>query len=146
MNQEDGMSKWHRGTCFCGGVEIEALGQPIDMGYCHCESCRRYSGAPLVAFTIWPADRVKVVRGSEQLRGFNKVGTSNRRFCSSCGSHLMLDHPELGVTDIRAAVLPSVEFKPEAHLNYAEAVLAIKDALPKFRDMPREIGGSGKLM
>jgi hypothetical protein len=140
------MTEQHRGTCFCGEVEIHVLGQPIDMGYCHCASCRGYSGAPFVAFTIWPADRVEVVRGSELLGGFNKIGTSDRRFCRVCGGHLLLDHPELGLVDIRAAVLPSVEFQPKAHLNYAEAVVCVKDGLPKFRDVPVEIGGSGELI
>jgi hypothetical protein len=29
------------------------------------------------------------------------------------------------------------------HVNYAESVLAIKDGLPKLRDFPQELGGSG---
>jgi hypothetical protein len=28
-------------------------GAPEEMGYCHCNSCRTYSGAPLTAFTLW---------------------------------------------------------------------------------------------
>jgi hypothetical protein len=46
------MANTHNGACFCGAVEIAVHGDPIDMGYCHCTSCRTYSGAPLVAFTI----------------------------------------------------------------------------------------------
>lgn len=140
------MTDMHKGTCFCGAVEIEATGAPVDMGYCHCASCRTYAGAPLVAFTIWPAADVEVTRGAEHLGRFNKVGTSDRKFCVRCGGHLFIDHPHLGVVDVRAAVLPTVRFEPKAHLNYAEAVLPMKDGLPKFRDMPAEIGGSGELM
>lgn len=136
----------HRGSCFCGAVEIEVRGKPIDMGYCHCKSCRTYSGAPLVAFTIWPADKFRVVKGAELWGGFNKVGSSDRKFCMRCGGHMLLDHPHLGVVDVRATVLPTVQFVPKAHLNYGEAVMAVPDGLPKFRDMPTDIGGTGKLM
>ncbi len=140
------MSDPHRGKCFCGAVEIAVDGEPLDMGYCHCKSCRTYSGAPLVAFTIWPTAQVSVTRGADVLGGFNKVGTSDRKYCTRCGGHLMIDHPHLGVVDVRAAVLPTVRFEPKAHLNYSEAVLPMKDGLPKFRDLPAEIGGSGEMV
>ena len=30
----------HKGACFCGSVQIEVVGEPAVMGYCHCSSCR----------------------------------------------------------------------------------------------------------
>jgi hypothetical protein len=140
------MAGSHKGACFCGSVQIEVAGDPVDAGFCHCSSCRSYSGAPFVAFTIWPAEAVRVVQGRELISSFNKVGTSDRKFCSQCGGHLLLDHPALGLVDVRAAVLPTVAFRPKAHLGYAENVMRIADGLPKFRDFPAEIGGSGELM
>jgi hypothetical protein len=59
---------------------------------------------------------------------------------------MFIDHPKLGVVDVRAAILPTVDFEPKAHLSYAEAVFAVSDGLPKFVDFPAEIGGSGKLV
>jgi hypothetical protein len=135
----------HHGACFCGAVEIEVTGEPIDAGFCHCRSCRAYSGAPFVAFTIWPVDRFRVSRGGDLLGSYNKAGISDRRFCTRCGGHLCLDHPDLGVVDVRAAILPTVRFAPRAHFYYAERVIAIGDGLPKFRDFPAHIGGSGEL-
>jgi hypothetical protein len=32
------------------------------------------------------------------------------------------------------------------HVNYAETVLRIKDGLPKMKDFPAEMGGSGDLL
>ena len=32
------------------------------------------------------------------------------------------------------------------HVHYAESVLPLNDGLPKFRDMPTEVGGSGVTM
>ncbi|HXH53279.1 MAG TPA: GFA family protein [Sphingomicrobium sp.] len=140
------MSETHRGGCFCGAVEIEARGEPIDMGYCHCRSCRSYSGAPVTAFTLWPADQVEVTRGAENLAAFNKAGFSNRRYCRRCGGHLLVEHPTLGLTDVHAATLPGLDFRPSVHLNYAETVLPMRDGLPKLKDFPAEAGGSGELL
>lgn len=43
-------------------------------------------------------------------------------------------------------MLPGLSFKPVFHVHYAESVLPLKDGLPKFRDMPTEVGGSGVTM
>jgi hypothetical protein len=32
----------------CGAVRYEAVGDPTAVAHCHCESCRRHSGAPAV--------------------------------------------------------------------------------------------------
>ena len=37
-------------------------------------------------------------------------------------------------------------FEPAGHVNYAEQVLRMIDGLPKQRDMPAEMGGSGQLL
>lgn len=140
------MADVHRGTCFCGAVEIEAAGAPIEMGYCHCASCRSYSGAPLSAFLLWTSDRVRVTRGAAVLGGFNKTGMSDRRFCTRCGGHVMTAHPTLGLTDVRPAVLPGITFRPSVHLHYAEAVLPIRDGVTKLRDFPAAVGGSGEVI
>ena len=57
----------------------------------------------------------------------------------------MINHPTLGLADIRVA-LSGLVFKPTVHLNYEEKVLPISDGLPKLRDFPKEIGGSGETL
>jgi len=136
----------HLGACFCGEVQITLTGQPIEMGYCHCGSCRAYSGAPVTAFVLWNASQVKVTRGAHLLAGFQKSPMSDRRFCSRCGGHVLVHHPELGFTDVHASVLPTLGFVPTVHLNYTDTVLPIHDGLPKLRDFPAQVGGSGELL
>jgi hypothetical protein len=138
------MADTHTGTCFCRAVEIEVTGAPEEMGYCHCNSCRSYSGGPLSAFILWKAENVKVTKGAEFLGRFNKSGMSDRQFCTKCGGHIMTDHPTLGLTDVGAGAIPTVAFKPTVHLNYAETVLPMKDGLSKLKDFPAEVGGSGE--
>ena len=104
-----------------------------------------YSGAPVTAFTLWRDAQVKVTRGAELIAGFNKSGFSDRRFCTRCGGHVLVLHPGMGFTDIYAAMLPTLPFRPSVHLNYAETVLPMRDGLPKLKDFPAHAGGSGEL-
>jgi hypothetical protein len=47
------------------------------------------------------------------------------------------------LVDVYAAVIPSLAFKPGIHVSYGEKVVSIKDGLPKMKDFPKEMGGSG---
>ena len=53
----------HSGECFCGAVHVEVSGDPEGMGYCHCGSCRSWSGGPVNAFTLWKLDAVRITAG-----------------------------------------------------------------------------------
>jgi len=134
------------GACFCGAVEIEVTGAPEGMGYCHCSSCRSWSAGPVNAFTLWKPENVKVTKGPDLVGHFAKTENSDRQFCQRCGGHLMTQHPLLNLTDVFAATIPNLAFAPGVHVNYAETVLPMKDGLPKLRDFPAELGGSGVAM
>src|SRR6516165_1310003 len=89
-------SMTHSGSCFCGAVEIEVTGSPEAMGYCHCRSCRSWSGGPVNAFSLWRPEAVRVTSGSEHIATFAKTPMSERQYCAKCGGHLMANHPPLG--------------------------------------------------
>lgn len=116
------------------------------MGYCHCESCRQWSAGPVNAFTLWPPEAVEVVRGEEHLAKYSKSPRSIRQWCRHCGGHVLTDHPEMGLVDVYAVLLPELDFRPGVHVHYQESVLRIRDGLPKQRDVPAELGGSGELV
>jgi hypothetical protein len=136
----------HQGACFCGSVQFTVSGEPAGMGYCHCESCRSWSAGPVNAFTLWQPDAVKVTRGAELIGSFNKTPHSHRKWCKNCGGHLFTDHPGMGLTDVYAASIPDYPFQPGVHVNYQETRLRMKDGLPKMKDMPGEMGGSGVVL
>ena len=139
------MSETYSGECFCGAIGVQATGKPEGMGYCHCRSCRSWSGGPVNAFTLWKPEAVQVTKGKEHLATYHKTEVSHRQFCKLCGGHLMTVHPPLGMIDVFAATLPTLPFAPGVHVNYQETVLPMKDGLPKFKDFPKEFGGSGEM-
>jgi hypothetical protein len=134
------------GHCFCGAVEVAVTGKPVAMGYCHCESCRSWSAGPVNAFTLWKPDAVKITKGADKVASFQKTEKSVRKWCKTCGGHLLTDHPTWGVVDVYAAVIPHLDYQPALHVNYQETVLHLHDGLPKQKDMPAEMGGSGVLL
>ena len=134
----------YRGECFCGAVGIEVRGAPVAQGYCHCESCRSISGAPIRGFTVWPEDAVRMTHGEEQLKGYSKTDFSDRRHCAACGGQVLINHPTIGMVDVHSETFRAFDFAPTLHVNYQETVLPIRDGLPKFRDFPEAFGGSNE--
>lgn len=132
--------------CFCGAVQVEITGEPVAQALCHCSSCRGWLGAPLHAAALWPTPNVRVVRGEDRLGVFKKTEASHRQFCTTCGSPVLVRHPALGMTDVPAGTVAGLSYQPAIHVNYGEKVLAMRDGLPKFKDFPKDFGGSGDML
>ena len=138
--------KVHKGQCFCGAVEFSVSGEPVAMGFCHCESCRHWSASPVNAFTLWNPGDLVITKGAGNIGTYNRGAQSFRKWCKTCGGHLFADHPPMTLVDVYAAMLPTLAFEPAVHVNYGEKVLAIRDGLPKMLDLPKEMGGSGSVL
>lgn len=136
----------YTGSCFCGAVQLAVSGEPAAMGYCHCDSCRRWSAGPVNTFVLWKPEAVRITQGADNIGTYNKTPNSYRKWCKTCGGHILTEHPAMGLTDVYAAVTPGFPFKPGVHVHYQEAVLPIRDGLPKLKDLPREMGGSGEIV
>ena len=87
------MEKTYKGSCFCGAVSLVVTGEPVTMGYCHCESCRQWSASPVNAYTMWRPGSVKITGGAEHIGSFSKTPKSVRKWCKLCGGHLLSEHP-----------------------------------------------------
>lgn len=107
----------HTGRFFCGAVEIEVTGAPEVIGYCHCNSCRSWSAAPVNASTLWKPGNVKVTKGAEFIGRYMKTERSGRQHCTKCFGHLLTDHPLWRLADVNAATIPILQFKPSVHTS-----------------------------
>lgn len=138
--------KSYTGSCFCGAVQLTVTGEPVGMGYCHCDSCRSWSAGPINAFTLWQPDAVKITQGEDKLASYSKTPASIRKWCRTCGGHLLTEHPSMGVIDVYAAVIPGFPYRAGLHVHYTETHLPMRDGLPKMKDLPAEMGGSGEVV
>lgn len=137
------MTMTYKGQCFCGAVQLEVTGEPVAMGICHCGDCRSWAAAPINAFTLWRPEAIRVTDGADRLATYHKTERSYRKFCTTCGGHVMTDHPHWNLVDVYAATLPELAHAPAVHVHYQESVFPIRDGMPKMRDLPAEMGGSG---
>ena len=73
------------GRCLCGSVRITVKNISQHVGACHCNSCRKWGGGPLMAVDCG-AD--VSFEGEENVSVFNSSAWAERGFCNKCGSHL----------------------------------------------------------
>ena len=133
----------YQSGCACGAVQLEITGDPAVQAYCHCDSCRSWLGAPIHAASLWPTQSVTVTKGADKLGVYKKTEASHRHFCTGCGAPVLVRHPNLNMTDVPAGSVRGLTYQPTLHVNYGEKVMAARDGLPKFKDFPKEFGGSG---
>ena len=133
------MAETFRGGCFCGAVRFE-LSEIYDAGYCHCSICRRFSGAPLVAWANAPARAFRISAGSPV--GFASSDHWVRYFCPACGAPVYGRHPSPpdDGSDLVCIFTPSLDrpeaIRPTAHIWYGSRLSGFdtRDELPRFAD------------
>jgi len=76
----------HTGSCLCGAVRFEVVGELSPPDACHCSQCRKQSGH------FWASTDVEraalTIHGSERLTWYRSSERVRRGFCSTCGSSL----------------------------------------------------------
>ncbi|MGI3132031.1 GFA family protein [Halopseudomonas pachastrellae] len=73
------------GRCLCGAVSVSAILSHRDLGACHCTTCRRWGGGPLLAVEC--EDQV-TFSGEAQIGVYASSDWAERGFCKVCGTHL----------------------------------------------------------
>ena len=124
------MSDQFEGSCLCGAVRFVATGQPESVAWCHCESCRKHSGAPVSVFVAFKRDAYVVTQG--QITKFNSSPGRWRGFCARCGSTLTCEserlstetHFHVGAFRDAAQLQPTRHIFPEERLPW----LHLRDA------------------
>jgi hypothetical protein len=124
------------GGCLCGAVRYQLQSMPFEAGYCHCELCRRSTGAPVVAFATVPLEDF-VLTGAEPRRR-RSTDFGERWFCAECGTQLAMhvDH-QPNTIDFTIASLDFPDaVRPEFHIFFGENI----SWFDSFDDLPRYPG------
>ncbi len=80
------MAKSIEGGCHCGTIRYALSAPPQASMICHCRSCQRITGAPVVAWLTVTADALAITKG-EPAR-YASSPKIDRRFCAACGTHI----------------------------------------------------------
>ncbi len=128
------------GQCLCGAIRYSAKMPPLWAAYCHCQSCRHATGAPVAAYAGFAYHDLEFVAGEPALHR-SSAGVL-RRFCPRCGTPLTYEsdrwpgeiHLLLGSLDDPSAI------KPQAHVYTRHRIewFEIADSLPRFATTPSD--------
>jgi len=74
-----------KGRCLCGKVKINAATASNQLHACHCDTCRRWTGGPLLAIDC---ETEVSFEDESHINNFDSSEWAERGFCNRCGTHL----------------------------------------------------------
>ena len=77
------------GGCLCGDVRFEVDGEPHFSAVCHCPSCRKSAGAPLVGWVMFDLAALDCDRSKVSV--YESSPGVRRSFCGACGTTLFFE-------------------------------------------------------
>lgn len=108
-----------RGSCLCGSINYELIGEPKRFYHCHCQRCRKATGTGHASNIMVKEESFKWLAGESLLKRY-KIPEAERfytHFCSECGSPMPRPVPEIGMIVIPADSLDhEIAIAPEARI------------------------------
>lgn len=87
------------GGCLCGAIRFTVSGAPHFTGVCHCPSCRKAAGAPIVGWAMFEEAAVDCDRANVAV--YASSSGVQRSFCGNCGTTLFFEADVIpGLIDI----------------------------------------------
>lgn len=124
------------GGCMCGAVRYETTAPSFSVAHCHCHSCRKHNGGPVVTLAGYLKDQV-TFSGKDRSFFPSSPGVL-RAFCGNCGTPLTWegDGGELGpIVELHLSTFDDpARLVPTAHAFYLERLpwFDIADHLPRY--------------
>ena len=123
------------GGCLCGNVRYKVTGKTLGSMLCHCRMCQRYSGAPILEGTTFPADAFSLTKG--QPKFYQSSAIAERGFCADCGAPMIYRGLVADWTNWIVITTGSLDepwkFPPTYHLGIESSLpwLNVVDDLPR---------------
>lgn len=120
----------------CGAVRYETNGEPFSVAHCHCHSCRKHTGAPVV--TLAGYTKKQVTFSGDKRAFYESSPGALRAYCKKCGTPLTWegDGGDLGpIVELHLSTFDDPEaLVPTAHAFYPERIswFDIADDLPRY--------------
>lgn len=116
----------HTGGCLCGEIRYEITGDPVRAANCHCDECRKATGASFATVVFFSEEDVKVVQGTPKqfFHAADSGATMTKEFCPNCGSQLLgAGGRSPGIRSVRVGSLDDARFvTPQVDLYTGKAL------------------------
>ncbi len=134
-----------KGGCLCGAITYEVSSDPFNMWNCHCDDCRKATGASFATNVFVKLEDLTITKGtpSTYQHSADSGNTMTKEFCSECGSQIFNRNsarPEIKV--VRVGSIDDASFvKPWANLYSSKALpfTCFADGLDNFEKMPTDL-------
>ncbi len=129
----------HAGQCHCGAITYEVSGDALHHALCHCNDCRKHSGAPMVGWAMFTEGQLTVTQGEPKV--YESSDNGRRLFCGDCGTGLFYRNAVNlpGLIDVQSGTFDDPEAIPaQVHIQTAERLTWMREAhtLPSFDRYP----------
>jgi hypothetical protein len=123
------------GGCFCKAVRYRLEALPSSSMVCHCQTCRRVAGAPVVGWITAARTDFRFTQGEPAT--FRSSAQVVRTFCAGCGTQLTYaTEGEPRTLDITTCSLDDPGAFPPTHhswLSHDLGWVRFGDGLPAFQ-------------
>ena len=127
------------GGCLCGAVRFETTGGSFKILHCHCQSCRKHNGAPVVTLAGFKAGQVKF--SGDERKIYESSPGVGRAFCGTCGTPLTWegDGGDLGsIIELHISTFDNPDvLTPTVHSFFSERIpwMEVADNLPRYEGL-----------
>ncbi|MBF0290022.1 MAG: GFA family protein [SAR324 cluster bacterium] len=130
------------GGCLCGAIRYEIKAEPMRVANCHCDDCRKATGAAFATMLFFKEGDIVITQGKP--KAFDHTADSGnamiKEFCDNCGSQVFgssagrpgIKNVKVGSIDDAAFVKPEVNVYVSRALSYSH----IDKNLNNFDKMP----------
>jgi len=114
----------YAGGCLCGAVRYSIDAEPIRQLLCNCVACQKHTGTAFVSGLAVPSEAVSITgtMSTFTMPGGQSGEAMHRRFCTKCGSPILIEKDGTGRKLIMAGTLDDKsQFKPTISLFCEQA-------------------------
>ena len=114
----------YTGGCLCGAVRYSIDAEPIRQLLCNCVDCQKHTGTAFVSGLAVPSEAVSITgtMSTFTMPGGQSGEAMHRRFCTKCGSPILIEKDGTGRKLIMAGTLDDkTQFKPTISLFCEQA-------------------------
>jgi len=113
------------GGCLCGAIKYEVKSDPVRGANCHCDDCRRATGATFATNFFVKEDDLVILQGTPKSfdHPADSGNTMTKDFCADCGSQLF-GHTSgrPGVKSVKAGSIDDIgEMRPSINVFTSKA-------------------------
>lgn len=122
------------GSCFCSAVQFKVNSAPRAVVNCHCNFCRKHSGAAFSTYAAVPEAALEIISGTDSISSFQVEEDAHKHFCKQCGSPIFNKNARypglcmiyLGGISGSSSIAPTANIYCESQLDWVPSITDIR--------------------